>query len=345
ITTWTDPSRQETLAGTPGQYRTLAVWISYPAEHDGAPLPYKPPDWARARQADRGIGSLLFQALAKVHSHATDARLTSQGGPFPVLVFEPGLGPLVPEYTTLAEDLASHGYIVIGLNPTYSASITLLGGQVIERSSLGTIADDVTPEQAQQRGDALVAIWAADDRFAIGEAMRLNGDPSSPFVGRLDVQHVGLLGHSFGGAAALEACHLDARCTAAANLDGSPYGSVVRSGLDRPVLLMMSEPGNNDDTPALQKANDELAAIVAKAPHGYQVRIQGARHFNFSDVAVGFNPLARRLGVLGSIDGARGLRIAAAYLVAFFDQTLKSQTSSLLQGTVKEYPEVEFSSH
>src|SRR5262249_43027106 len=48
----------------------------------------------------------------------------------------------------------------------------------------------------------------ADARFAIGEAMRLNGDPSSPFVGRLDVLHVGLLGHSFGGAAALEACHL-----------------------------------------------------------------------------------------------------------------------------------------
>ena len=66
ITTWTDPSRQETLAGTPGQYRTLAVWISYPAEHDGAPLPYMPPDWARARQADRGIGSLLFGRMLSI---------------------------------------------------------------------------------------------------------------------------------------------------------------------------------------------------------------------------------------------------------------------------------------
>src|SRR5262249_41379374 len=159
----------------------------------------------------------------KVHSHATDARPTSQGGPFPVLVFEPGLGPLIPEYTALAEDLASHGYVVIGLNPTYSASITVLGGQIIERSPSGTIADAATPEQAQQRGDALVQVWAADDRFAIDQAIRMNGDGSSPFVGRLDIQHVGLLGHSFGGAAALEACHLDARCAAAANLDGSPY--------------------------------------------------------------------------------------------------------------------------
>jgi hypothetical protein len=203
ITTWTDESRLENLGGTPGQHRTLSVWIWYPAEHDGSTVPYMPLDWARARETDRGIGSLLFQAVDSIHSHATDAQPTSQGGLFPVLVFEPGLGPLVPEYTTPAEDLASRGYVVIGLNPTYSAFITVLDGHVIERSSLGTIADDATPEQAQQRGDELVEIWAADDRFAIGAAIRMNGDPSSPFAGLLDVHHVGLVGHSFGGAAAL----------------------------------------------------------------------------------------------------------------------------------------------
>ena len=111
------------IGGTPGQHRMLSVWIWYPAEPDGSSVPYMPPDWARPREADRGIGSLLSQAVDSIHSHATDARPTSQGGLFPVLVFEPGLGPLVPEYTTLAEDLASWGYVVIGLNPTYSASI------------------------------------------------------------------------------------------------------------------------------------------------------------------------------------------------------------------------------
>ncbi len=93
ITTWTDKSRQENLGGTPGGHRTLSVWIWYPAEHNGSTLPYMPSDWARAREADRGIGSLLFQAIGSVHGHATDARPTVDGGPFPVLIFEPGLGP------------------------------------------------------------------------------------------------------------------------------------------------------------------------------------------------------------------------------------------------------------
>lgn len=344
ITTWTDESRQEHVGGTPGQHRTLAVWIWYPAEQGGSPVPYMPPDWARAREADRGVGSLLFQAVDSIHSHATDAPFTSPGGPFPVLVFEPGLGPLIPEYTTLAEDLASRGYVVIGLNPTYSASVTVLDGHVIARSAIGTIADDATPEQAQQRGDALVEVWAADDRFAIDQAVRMNGDGGSPFAGRLDVHHVGLLGHSFGGAAALEACHRDARCTAAADLDGSPFGDVVGTGVNRPVLLMSSEPDNTANTPALQKADHDLAAIFSKAPQGYEVTIRGARHFNFTDLAVGFNPLARRLGVLGSIDGVRGLRIASEYLAAFFDQTLQGHASSLLQGPAKDYPEVQFTS-
>ena len=345
ITTWTDESRRENLGGTPGEHRTLSVWIWYPAEHNGSTVPYMPSDWARAREADRGIGSLLFQALGSIHGHATDAQPTSQGGPFPVLVFEPGLGPLIPEYTTLAEDLASRGYVVIGLNPTYSASITVLAGHVIKQSALGAIPEVANPEQTQQRGDALVEVWAADDRFAIDQATRMNRDPGSPFAGRLDVDHIGLLGHSFGGAAALEACRLDPRCTAAADLDGWPYGAVVRSRLDRPVLLMSSEPGTDAGAPAAMKADRDLAAILAGAPEAYQVSIKGARHFSFTDSAVGFSPAERLIGVFGSIDGVRGLRITSEYLAAFFDQTLKGQASPLLQGTSRDYPEVQFTAH
>jgi dienelactone hydrolase len=345
ITTWTDASRQESLGGTPGQNRTLSAWIWYPAEQGGSTVPYMPPEWAHAREADRGFGSIFFQSIDSIQAHATDARPRSEGGPFPVLVLEPGLGLLIPEYTTLAEDLAGRGYVVIGLNPTYSASITVLDGRVIKTSPLGTIAEDATPEQAQQRGDELVAVWAADDRFAIDQAARMNGDGASQFASRLDVHQVGLLGHSFGGAAALQACSLDVRCTAAADVDGSPFGSVVRTGVDRPVLIMSSERASSGDTPELQKANQELASILAMAPHGYQVTIQGARHFNFTDYAVEFHPLLRMVGVVGSIDGTRGLHIASEYLGAFFDRTLKGRPSSILQGPSRDYPEVQITSH
>ncbi len=345
ITEWTDEGRPEELGGAPGQHRRLSVWIWYPAQPGGSPAAYMPADWAQAREADRGGGSLLFESIASVHPHAVaDARPASQGAPFPVLIVEPGLGPLISEYTTLAEDLASRGYVVIGLNPTYSASLTILDGHVITRSDQGTIPDNATPDEAQKQGDRLVEVWAADDRFAIDEATRINSNRSNPLAGKLDVQHIGLWGHSLGGAAALEACHFDPRCTAAADLDGSPFGEVVGTGLNQPVLYIASESIPNESA-ALQKADQEMAAILARAPHSIRVTIQGTRHFNFTDFAAGFNPGGHLLGVLGPIDGARGLRIAGDYLGAFFDQTLKGQSSPLLEGPSRQYPEVQITSH
>ena len=50
--------------------------------------------------------------------------------------------------------------------------------------------------------------------------------------------------------------------------------------------------------------------------------IRGARHFNFSDSAVLFSPIMKATGMLGPIEGARGLRITSDYVRAFFDKYL-----------------------
>jgi len=39
-------------------------------------------------------------------------------------------------------------------------------------------------------GNRSVEAWAADDRFASGEAIHMNGDPGGPFAGGLAVNHV-----------------------------------------------------------------------------------------------------------------------------------------------------------
>jgi predicted dienelactone hydrolase len=345
ITTWADSSRRGALGDAPGEPRTLSVWIWYPARPGGSPVPYMPPEWARERQADRGLGSLLFQNPKSIQGHATDAPPSPQGAPYPVIVLEPGLGPTIADYTSLAEDLASRGYVVIGLNPTHSAAISVVGGKVIAQNALGTIAENASPEEARRQGDALNKVWAADDRFAIDQAAKLNADSASGFAGMLDLQHIGLLGHSFGGAAALEASRLDTRVAAAADIDGWPYGVVAQSGLDRPVLLVSSEAESDATAPGAQAANAALAAIVAGAPDGFSVSIDGARHFNFTDSAVTFSPVERLTGVLGTINGARGLQITSAYLAAFFDQTLKGRASPLLEGGSEAYPEVRATSH
>ena len=60
----------------------------------------------------------------------------------------------------------------------------------------------------------------------------------------MNLQSVGVFGHSFGGAAAAEICHLDDRFKAGIDLDGDPYGDVIKTGLNQPFMFILSEPTN-----------------------------------------------------------------------------------------------------
>ena len=75
-------------------------------------------------------------------------------------------------------------------------------------------------------------IWSADMGFALDQLQRLNASgPSEKFVGRLDMERIGVFGHSLGGATTLQFCQDDARCKAGIDLDGAPLGSVIIEGL------------------------------------------------------------------------------------------------------------------
>jgi pimeloyl-ACP methyl ester carboxylesterase len=186
-----------------------------------------------------------------------------------------------------------------------------------------------------------VQIWADDMRFAMDQAQRLNADPDSLLAGRLDLTRIGVFGHSFGGAAAAEVCHLDARCQSGADLDGYPYGDVVDTGLQQPFLFVWST-GNDAHDAHYQQAVQDTSAIYNRLATGYQVTIRGARHFNFTDYAVEFSPVLKVVGLLGSIDGKRGLQISRAYVEAFFDVTLQDGDPALLTGLADDFPEVTF---
>jgi predicted dienelactone hydrolase len=51
-----------------------------------------------------------------IHDHAL-ADVPVAVGRFPVAILEPGMGFAAPQYTTIAENLASHGYLVVGVTP------------------------------------------------------------------------------------------------------------------------------------------------------------------------------------------------------------------------------------
>ena len=342
---WTDQARIDPLAPRAGTKRSLVVWAWYPAVRvPGArPAPYLPPRWANVSDQQRGtIGQQLFQSADSIRTNSsTQAALAPGAARYPVLIFEPGFGTIPTQYTTLLEDLASHGYIIFAITPTYSAdAVVFPDGRMVEASPAGSLPESNTGLQAAST--RLVMVWARDVIFVMNQLQRMNASRGQLFSGRLDLARLGVFGHSFGGATAAQVCRMDARCKAGIDLDGDLFGSVVHTGLTTPFMVLQSDRGACTDANCRSMQGRVRAVLRTLRPGtGYDLSITNMEHFNFSDYAVEFTPL-RLFGVLGSIDGMRGLQITRAYVRAFFDTYLSNRPSPLLQGPSRAYPEVRF---
>ena len=346
---WVDATRPDTLADQPGLPRELPVWVWYPGEKNAtaAPAPYLPLNWVRARDNDQGAGRLIEHEFTGILTHSyTGLGLSTAQAAYPVLVMQPGMGPMASDYTVLAENLASHGYIVVGINQTYTSNIVVFpDGRVVLRSASGTIPDSDSQAAAQADGNRIMGVWVQDMRFVLDQLDKLNADASSPFYRRLDLAHTGLFGHSFGGAAAFAVCQQDTRCKAGANLDGDPFPAEMQGPIHQPFLFFSHAYPQGCKTAPACAPMLEMSHLVNPGP-AFFLQVSGTQHFNFTDLPlrqVGLaQPLFRLAGYSGSIDPGRGLQISNAYLVAFFDRYLQGRNNGLLNGPSAGFPEVQF---
>jgi predicted dienelactone hydrolase len=124
------------------------VWIWYPAERagDARASDYLPAFWRTAVARDRAGGSigaindLLTHDSVLVRTHSVpDLPVSLEQRSYPVVVIRAGSGALVADYTTLAEDLASHGYIVVGFDAPYRTRVVLFRTGVFLKESRNSI--------------------------------------------------------------------------------------------------------------------------------------------------------------------------------------------------------------
>jgi hypothetical protein len=365
---WLDAARIDPLAPAPGTKRELPVWLWYPAAATGTPRGA----YMSARQIEalapertglvRRTLAFAFEGLtanrAKVTVHAVDdAGLPPGDERFPVVLLKPARGASAVQYTTLAEDLASHGYIVVGSDsPHTTAGVAYSDGRLVRRSPAGAPSEtapgrssELAPGQPNDLALPVIDVWVDDNRFLVDRLEALNASDGSRFAGRLDLGAVGALGHSYGGTAALQFCADDQRCKAGVDIDGAPLGDVVRRGIDKPFLFFVAD-RPAFDTPAAQLRADERALFAAfrrlattspSAPG--LLRLRESRHYNFSDQALLSEPhLWRVVGAIGAIDPARALVVTRRYVRAFLDTHLKDRPDPIITGPSPEYPEVLF---
>lgn len=318
----TEPLASDPTASGAHQPRRLVMWIWYPAEPgSGRKASYVPEPLRSPLRARNGaITNLIIRDVDLVRADARTGAAVARGQRrFPILLLKSGFGALALDYTTLAESLASAGYVVVGSDAPHSAVLTAYDdGSVAGRTTLGHPSPD-----RLAAFEPLVRLWAADTRYELDALTQLDAQAGTILAHRLDLGHVGAFGHSFGGAAATEFCREDPRCTAAADVDGRLFGPVVQAGLSKPFLFLMSDHGGESD-PAAHRIIAQLRAFWSKLGASKRLTtIRGTRHFNFSDNALRWTRLVGRpAGAVGPIDRRRALAISARELDAFFSASL-----------------------
>ena len=356
---WVDSTRTEIYAADREDRRELVVFVWYPAQERAAELaPYLPQGWAP-------VADFLGIDVAGLRSHAVlDAAVAADDAAYPVLLLSPsGFPPLL--LTAIAEELASHGFIVVGVNHTYETTVTAFSDGRVVPANPAAIGGALGPQTGSHddvfRQRASVCEYKAADLASVANQLeRLNTNPAERLAGRLDLERFAALGHSFGGNAALEWCRADQRCQAAANLDGAVWSEVGRVGLDRPALQVLAEHGE-----FVMAAEDAVRAGVApsvdwfeaekaitfggwhtvqqRAQPGYTAQVRGATHVSFMDIP--FLPLTDGSVVKPALDATkikpqRMWRITCDLLLAFFGRHLNGAASPLLDGPADDYPEL-----
>ena len=278
----------------------LPEWLRLGHEYDH--LLEKSPEPA-ARDAQKYLASVVVHAQE-------DVPLASSPERFPVVLLAPGSISFPSKYSSLAEDLASHGFIVVGDAPV---------GNGIQ---VPFPAGNVTPGY---KGE-MFALWAGDLIYELDQLKVWNETKGHLFYGRLDLSRIGAFGHSAGGLIVARVPRMDKRVKAIALLDP---GSVEPEDAQAiPVLVLKSD--HKDSPNAREKARRETG-YAERATPGIQMKVIGAEHMSFSDLAV--IPGFARPG-----DGKAFNDTIRAVLREFFGQYLSGEHSELLLKESEKYP-------
>ncbi|HEY9328405.1 MAG TPA: alpha/beta hydrolase [Streptomyces sp.] len=333
--------RTRTDPWTPGAGdRELMVSLHFPARAAGGSTtaPYMSVDEARLMLAARGLDGIVpASVVGSTSTHArTDARAAR--GRFPLVLLSPGFGTPRATLTSLAEDLASRGYVVASVDHAYeSTGTTFPGGRVLTCTACDAVEAAPDDEAEREILRKVSTGRAADLSFVLD---RLTGTrpawKNSPMI---DARRVAAAGHSIGGSAAASAMLADPRFDAGVDMDGTFFEPVPRAGIgNRPFLMLGTDADHHPGS--LDGSWDKGWRHLDGWKRWLTVKDSG--HFTFTDLPELSEQLGLPVDPAAALSGDRSTRITRDYVAAFLDQHLRDRPQPLLDGPTPGNPEVVF---
>lgn len=300
-------------AQCPGHPQDLHLHIWYPTDaHTSIPrLPY---DSTASRAAQKllhrqtGLPCFFFSTIGSVTTWAEpNQNCSKHGSPFPIIIIVPGMHTVVQEYSWLCQELASHGYCVIGIDLTSTIRIS-------------------SDHEKQEH----LLLWINTISCVITYLNELTAK-NALLANRLDLDRIGLAGHSFCGHVVMRCALTDQRMNACINLDGMLWSKDSGVQFVCPMLMLLTEKNY-----MWKRKPQELEKLFHVQKNQIMpcdiIMFKNVGHTILTDLPLllNYSPFTRLLSYVISSDmqasSARGYEVivdARKTVVRFFDKYLK----------------------
>ncbi|KAI1400548.1 alpha/beta-hydrolase [Hypoxylon fuscum] len=194
------PASNASTANPTGPYQVGVSFETYCFEGRGITLNF----WYPAVLA--AVSSPYVSAGGIVGKAVEDAPVNTSGGPYPLILFSPGLAAVDDGYYFYTQNLASSGYVVVSIqhldarNANVTSNKFALALAAIEALAGNTI-DAVIEEYTDFFRETQFALTyrPQEIKFVLDQVVQSTSNKSSPLYNIIDTDNIGMSGHSLGG--------------------------------------------------------------------------------------------------------------------------------------------------
>ncbi|MNM90194.1 isoform II [compost metagenome] len=330
VVDFTDNNRIETLSSKGGN-RKVAVQFWYPSDKQESEVKYD----------------------------IKGAPMSAAQEEYPLIIFSHGAFGMRMSNASTCRELASQGYIVASIDHAYQSFYTSFADGKVAivnnnflNEAIGVQLDDIKEEDAFDITHDWLDLRDKDIELVINNLKAGDFETTGEVLkGHMDLNNIGLFGHSLGGAASADVARIREDVKAVIVMDGTMIGDIKGLNNDnseiiteekftKPLMLMYSSLFQQEEA----KKTSYLPNIKAydnATSDAYSLCIKDSGHLNFTDLPRISPFLAEKLGV-GTVDSFKCIKIVNDYTLAFFDKHIKGQSRSLLESDTQN-EQVEFS--
>ena len=321
---WIDTSRSEWFSENSKDKRELIVQVWYPANAKSNKK-YSWVDYSSQRieslSESFDVPKFMVRAIDRVSTDTyVETNPIQDTKEFPIIIFSHGFEGFRFQNTTQIQELVSHGYIVFALDHTYDATLTIFpNGTQIERAQ--KYCYNCEKEDFREVFNPQIDTRISDIIFILDQIEKIKkNEIDTNFSNLLDLDKIGIFGHSFGGGTSLAASILDSRIKSCLSLDGwyvPIISDVYNQEFDKPFLHLGQTKWSEVEN---YQILDQI--LETKSGIGYKLSLQGAHHYDFTD-SPHLSNLASKFDLSSELKSDEILEVTNTAVLGFFDNYLK----------------------